>query len=151
MSGESIREMGITKAEDFTADMPAISINQSPVGNTLFIRGIGTPGNNQGIEQSVTIFHDGVYMGRHQMSRARFMDLERVEVLRGPQSVLFGKNTIGGALHVISAKPTDELEGTVSALYGWEDGEQEITGVISGPITDSLRGRLAYRGYELDG
>ncbi len=151
MSGESIREMGITKAEDFTADMPAISINQSPVGNTLFIRGIGTPGNNQGIEQSVTIFHDGVYMGRHQMSRAPFMDLERVEVLRGPQSVLFGKNTIGGALHVISAKPTDELEGTVSALYGWEDGEQEITGVISGPITDSLRGRLAYRGYELDG
>ena len=151
MSGESIKDMAVTTAGDFSADMPAVSITQSPIGNFIFIRGIGTPGVNQGIEHSVSIFHDGIYMGRSQLSRAPFMDLERVEVLRGPQSILFGKNTIGGAIHVISAKPTDEFEGMVSALYGWEDGEQEITGVLSGPITDTLSGRIAYRGYEIDG
>ncbi|TDG13025.1 TonB-dependent receptor [Seongchinamella unica] len=151
MSGDSIKDMGITRGEDFAVDIPAVAITQSPIGNFVFIRGVGTPGVNQGIEQSVSIFHDGIYMGRSQLARAPFMDLERVEVLRGPQSVLFGKNTIGGAIHVISAKPTQEVEGMISGLYGWEDGEKEITGVISGPITDTLSGRLAYRGYELDG
>lgn len=151
MSGDSIKDFGVTRGEEFAADMPAVAINQNPIGNFIFIRGIGTPGSNQGIEQSVSIFHDGIYMGRSQLSRAPFMDLDRVEVLRGPQSVLFGKNTIGGAIHVISAKPTQELEGMISGLYGWEDGETEITGVLSGPITDTLSGRVAYRGYELDG
>tara|TARA_R110002110_G_scaffold14698_1_gene67666 strand:+ start:94760 stop:97240 length:2481 start_codon:yes stop_codon:yes gene_type:complete len=151
MSGDNIKDFGVTRGEEFAANMPAVTIAQNPIGNFIFIRGIGTPGANQGIEQSVSIFHDGVYMGRNQLSRAPFMDLDRVEVLRGPQSVLFGKNTIGGAIHVISAKPTQEVEGMISGLYGWEDGEQEITGVLSGPITDSLSGRIAYRGYELDG
>ncbi|PLW69058.1 TonB-dependent receptor, partial [Pseudohalioglobus lutimaris] len=151
MSGQDIKDFGVTRGEEFSANMPAVSIKQNPIGNFIFIRGVGTPGSNQGIEQSVSLFHDGIYMGRSQLSRAPFMDLERVEVLKGPQSVLFGKNTIGGAIHVISAKPTDEVEGMISGLYGWEDGEQEITGVLSGPITDSLSGRIAYRGYELDG
>ncbi len=151
MSGDSIKDMGVTRGEDFAVDIPAVAITQSPIGNFVFIRGVGTPGVNQGIEQSVSIFHDGIYMGRSQLARAPFMDLERVEVLRGPQSVLFGKNTIGGAIHVVTAKPTQELEGMISGLYGWEDGEQEITAVLSGPITDTLSGRIAYRDYGLDG
>ena len=149
-SGESLKDMGITRAAEFAADMPAITISQSPIGNFIFIRGIGTAGVNQGIELSVSMFQDGIYMGRHQLSRAPFMDLERVEVLRGPQSILFGKNTIGGAIHMITAKPTEEVEGMISGLYG-DDGEQEITGVLSGPITDSLSGRIAVRGYQIDG
>lgn len=151
MSGEDIKDFGVTRGEEFASNMPAVSIKQNPIGNFIFIRGVGTPGSNQGIEQSVSLFHDGVYMGRSQLSRAPFMDLDRVEVLRGPQSVLFGKNTIGGAIHVISAKPTDEVEGMISGLYGWEDGEEEITAVLSGPITENLSGRVAYRGYDLDG
>ncbi|MEM6774256.1 MAG: TonB-dependent receptor [Pseudomonadota bacterium] len=149
-SGEDIQEMGIGRSSEFTVDIPAVTISQSPIGNFIFIRGIGTAGVNQGIELSVAMFHDGVYMGRHQLARAPFMDLDRVEVLRGPQSIFFGKNTIGGAIHVITAKPSDELEGSISALYG-QYGEQEITGVISGPITDNLSGRLAVRGYQIDG
>ena len=150
MSGETIRDFGITRGEEFAADMPAVTIAQNPIGNFVFIRGIGTPGANQGIDQSVSIFHDGVYMGRHQLSRAPFFDLDRVEVLRGPQSILFGKNTIGGAISVHTAKPTEEFEGMISGLYG-SYGEQELTGVLSGPITDTLRGRLAVRGYQMDG
>jgi len=150
LSGETIKELGITRGEEFTADIPAVTIAQNPISNFIFIRGIGTAGANAGIEQSVSIFHDGIYMGRHQLSRAPFMDLERVEVLRGPQGILFGKNTIGGAIHVIAAKPTDDLEGSVSALFG-SDGEQELTAVLSGPLSDNLRGRLAVRSYEYDG
>ena len=149
-SGESLKDMGVTRGKEFALDIPAVNIAQSPIGNFIFIRGIGTAGVNQGIELSVSMFQDGVYMGRHQLSRVPFMDLERVEVLRGPQSILFGKNTIGGAIHMITAKPTDELEGMISGLYG-DDGEQEITGVLSGPITDTLSGRIAVRGYEIDG
>lgn len=149
-SGEDIKDMGITRAAEFAVDIPAVTMSQSPIGNFIFIRGIGTAGVNQGIELSVSMFHDGVYMGRHQLSRAPFMDLDRVEVLRGPQSILFGKNTIGGAIHLITAKPTEEVEGSVSALYG-NYGEQEISAVLSGPITDSLSGRIAVRGYQMDG
>lgn len=148
--GESIKDMGITRGQEFAADIPAVTISQSPIGNFIFIRGIGTAGVNQGLEQSTSIFHDGVYMGRHQLSRSPFMDLERVEVLRGPQAIMFGKNTIGGAIHLITAKPTAELEGQVSALYG-NYGEQELSGVLSGPITDTLSGRLSVRGYQMDG
>ncbi|GAB3093332.1 TonB-dependent receptor [Aestuariicella hydrocarbonica] len=150
MDGESIKDLGVTNAIDFAANMPAVTISETPIGNFVFIRGIGTPGTNQGIELSVSTFHDGIYMGRHQLARAPFMDLERVEVLRGPQSILFGKNTIGGAIHAITAKPTEEFEASISVLVG-ENSELEYTGVVSGGLTDSLRGRLAYRAYETDG
>lgn len=150
MSGKRIEEGGITRMEELTANLPAITVAQNPVGNFIFIRGVGA-GPNQGIDQSVSMFHDGVYMGRHQLARAPLMDLARVEVLRGPQSILFGKNTIGGAINVISAKPTEDFELGVSALYGWDENEVELRGVVSGPLTDTLRGRLAARSYRTDG
>ncbi|MEJ2604937.1 MAG: TonB-dependent receptor [Gammaproteobacteria bacterium] len=147
--GPSMRENGVTKMEDLTQNMPAVTVAQNPIGNAIFIRGIGSSAN-QGIEQSVAIFQDGIFLGRHQLSRAPFMDLERIEVVRGPQSIMFGKNTIGGALSVITAKPTDEFEGNASVLVG-EYGEQELNLVLSGPITDGLAGRLAVRNYQHDG
>lgn len=149
VSGETIREESITKMEDLTNSMPAVTVSSNPIGNFIFIRGIGSS-TNQGIEQSVSMFHDGIYMGRHQLTRAPFMDIERVEVLRGPQSILFGKNTIGGALHVIAAKPTQEREGLVSVMAG-EDGEQEVNLMLSGGLTDTVSGRFAYRDYQYDG
>jgi len=149
-SGEQIQDMAITRAEELFTSMPAITIAQNPIGNFVFIRGIGTPGSNQGIEQSVSVFHDSIYMGRHQLSRAPFMDIQRVEVLRGPQSVMFGKNTIGGAIHVIAAKPSYEFEGMVSGMYG-DYGETEFNAVLSGPFSESLRGRLSVRQYGMDG
>ncbi len=149
VSGDTIREGSITKMSDLTDSLPAVTVAQNPIGNFIFIRGIGSS-TNQGIEQSVSIFHDGIYMGRHQLSRAPFMDLERVEVVRGPQSILFGKNTIGGALSLTTAKPTDEFEGSISAMAG-EDGEQEINLVLSGGFSDTVRGRVAYRDYQHDG
>ena len=149
-SGETINDLGLTDARDVSDFMPAVTITENPIGNFVFIRGIGSAGANQGIEQSVSIFHDGIYMGRHQLSRAPFMDLERVEVLKGPQSILFGKNTIGGAIHAIAARPTDQSEASIRALYG-EHGEAELAGVLSGAIGENTRARLSLRGYNMDG
>ncbi|MEZ5696755.1 MAG: TonB-dependent receptor [Sphingomonadaceae bacterium] len=149
-SGESIEQMAVGDLNQLTANMPAVTIGQSPIGSFIFIRGIGTPGVNQGLEQSVSMFRDGVFAGRPQQSRAPIMDVERVEVLRGPQSILFGKNTIGGAINIIDRKPTDYVEGRVSALVG-SHGERELNAMVSGPLADGLSGRVSFRGYNIDG
>lgn len=149
-SGDDMQEMAVTNARELTATMPAVKVALSPIGNFVFVRGIGTPGINQGIEQSVSIFHDGIYMGRSQLSRAPFLDVERVEVLRGPQSILFGKNTIGGAIHVIAKKPGDEFEAEIGGLYGRFD-ERELSGYVSAPLAEGVGIRISGRKYDHDG
>src|SRR5690606_12300391 len=106
---------------------------------------------NQGFEQSVGSYVDGIYYGRSRQLRTPFFDLERVEVLRGPQAILFGKNSIGGALNMISAKPTEEFEGEVSALYEPDGNDREVSLILSGPLSETLSGRLALRKRDLDG
>ena len=109
MSGEAIEERGLSSLEDLTVYMPNIHVAEGGAGTQLFIRGIGS-GINYGFEQSVGTFIDGVYYGRGRSARGRFLDIERVEVLKGPQSTLFGKNTIAGAINITTARPTDEFE-----------------------------------------
>ena len=94
---------------------------------------------------------DDVALGRSPLARAPFMDLNRVEVLRGPQNVLFGKNSIGGALSLITNKPTEEFEGSILVEYEPEYEAAETQLVLSGGITDTLRGRLAVRYLDDDG
>ncbi len=150
VGGAKISEAGITKIEDLKNYVPTLFMTETAIGNNISIRGIFS-GVNPGFEQSVGTYVDGVYRGRPQQTRAPFLDLERVEVLRGPQSILFGKNSVGGALNITTARPTTEFEAMVSALYEPEYNEQEVTGVISGPFTDGFRGRLAARYREIDG
>ena len=87
-----------------------VHVAEASGGTNLFIRGIGS-GVNYGFEQSVGTFVDGVYFGRGRSARGKFLDLERVEVLKGPQSTLFGKNTIAGAINITTGQPTEEFEG----------------------------------------
>lgn len=150
ISGDKMMEAGIDKIEDLQAYVPNFTMSETGIGTNIYIRGIGS-GINQGFEQSVGMYIDGVYHGRAQLARAPFLDLERVEVLRGPQSILFGKNSIAGALNITTAKPTDEFEGMVSALYEPEHNEQVYDLMLSGGITDTLAGRVAYRNRSMDG
>lgn len=150
MSGDAIEERGLTSLEDLTVYMPNIHVAEGGAGTQLFIRGIGS-GINYGFEQSVGTFIDGVYYGRGRSARGRFLDIERVEVLKGPQSTLFGKNTIAGAINITTARPTDEFESYVDVSYRTEFEGLGITGMVSGPITDDLRGRLVARKYDDDG
>ena len=150
VSGAKMQEAGIDKIEDLQSYVPNLTMSETGIGTNIYIRGIGS-GINQGFEQSTGMYVDGVSYGRGQLSRAPFLDLERVEVLRGPQNIFFGKNSIAGALSVVTAKPGDEFEGSVSALYEPDHGEKVYDLVLSGPITDNLGGRLAYRNRTMDG
>jgi iron complex outermembrane receptor protein len=150
ISGNKMMEAGISKVEDLQAYVPNLTMTETGIGTNIYIRGIGS-GINPGFEQSVGMYFDGVSYGRAQLSRAPFLDLARVEVLRGPQNILFGKNSIAGALSLISARPGQELEGLVSATYEVETNEQVIDFVVSGPVTDTIGARLAIRKRQIDG
>ena len=150
VTGDTIAESAIQKAEDIQFLVPNFTLTETGIGTNAFIRGIGS-GINQAFEQSVGTYIDGVYYGRAQQWRAPFLDLERVEVLRGPQSILFGKNSVAGALNISTAKPTDEFEGYVRGSWEFEDDESIIEGVVSGPITERIRYRVAARQRDLKG
>ncbi|MEE4144970.1 MAG: TonB-dependent receptor, partial [Halieaceae bacterium] len=151
MSGEKIMDNGITNLEELTLYIPNVNINVGQAQPNLFIRGVGS-GTNAGFEQSVGLYIDGVYSGRGAMATVPLtLDLQRVEVLKGPQGILFGKNTIGGAINITTNKPTFENEGMVDALYSPDANEQIYTVVLNGELTDKLAGRLALRYDGMDG
>ncbi len=149
MSGEKISEMSIRRFEEVAAYIPNVTIQQDVVGDMINIRGIQS-GPQAGFEQSVATFIDGVYRGRGVQSRYAFLDVAGVEVLRGPQSTLFGKNTVAGALNVRSNKPTEEFEGSFRAGYNVDFDETELRGHVSGGLSDTLRGRVAFISRDMD-
>ena len=150
MSGEKLAETGVARLEEVTAFIPNFTLSETGIGTNIYIRGIGS-GINQGFEQSVGMYFDGIYYGRAQLARSPIFDLERVEVLRGPQVTLFGNNSIGGAVSIVSAKPTDYFTGSVGLMADNDHGEEEIKLALSGPLTDNLNARLAIRDYKLGG
>lgn len=150
LSGNKMNEAGLMKIEDLQAYVPNFTMSETGIGTNIYIRGIGS-GINQGFEQSVGMYVDGTYYGRSQLSRAPFLDLARVEVLRGPQNILYGKNSIAGALSVITNKPSDEFEGSISGTYEPEFGEKIFDGIVSGALSDTVAARLAYRNRQLEG
>jgi iron complex outermembrane receptor protein len=117
---------------------------------TVFIRGIGQNDSSVFSDPGVGIYLDGVYLGRSSGSILDLADIERVEVLRGPQGTLFGKNAIGGAVNVISKRPGDEFEANVSLTGGSYDRLDAI-GTVSGPITDKLKARVTVGKFNRDG
>src|SRR5210317_2251592 len=151
MSGQKIEDVGITNLEELTLFIPNVNISQGQAQPNLFIRGVGS-GTNAGFEQSVGMYIDGVYSGRGALAAVPLtLDLQRVEVLKGPQGILFGKNTIGGAINIITNKPSFETEAMIDALYSDDQNEQIYTVVLNGGITDRIAGRLAVRYDGMDG
>jgi outer membrane receptor protein involved in Fe transport len=150
ISGDEIENRGIDSFQTLSQSMPNVFINENQIDSTISIRGV-TTGNNKGFEQSVAMYFDGISYGRSQLIRTPLVDLERVEVLRGPQPTLFGKNAIAGAINVISAKPTDDFEAKISLSNEFEHDERQALAVISGPMTENLSGRLTASYREMDG
>ena len=117
----------------------------------LYIRGIGTRSFDPGSESSVGVFADDVYLGRSSASFGAMKDIERVEVLRGPQGTLYGRNTIGGAINVISKAPSSEFSGNLEAGAS-NFGGYNLFGAMGGPIAeDQLMFRVAVWREERDG
>lgn len=150
VSGKQVENYGQTNLEQISSSVPNLKITQTAIANRIAIRGIAS-GDNKGFEQSVAMFVDGVYYGRDQLSRLPLVDMERVEVLRGPQPTLFGKNAIAGAVNITTRSPTDAFEGSVSGLYEFNHKELQLTGVLSGPLSDGVEARVVGYHRSMDG
>ncbi len=150
LSGDKIEKTGLTNIQNMADYIPSFNMTQTGIGTNIAIRGISS-GVNQGFEQSAAEFIDGVHYGRAQLSRAPLLDIARVEVLRGPQSILFGKNSTAGAVSIITAKPTNEFMAKMTALYSPEDGERDLRFVVSSPLSDELGLRIAILDSKIDG
>jgi iron complex outermembrane receptor protein len=148
--GTEIAEAGIRNLEEIASRTPGFHVNQSPAQSGIFIRSVGSGSNNQGFEQSVGLFIDGIYAGRERLFQAPFLDIERIEVIKGPQNVLLGKNTTAGAISITTARPTRDFMAEANGLYG-EDGEYAATAIVSGPLSDTTAIRLAARASGMSG
>ena len=150
-SGEELREQGIFDIKGVTERTPGFSMGEFNPGQTqLFIRGIGSNEDGAAGDQSVVVFVDEVYIGRSAGQDVDLFDLERVEVLRGPQGTLFGRNVVGGAVSLITKKPGEEPELTVEGSYG-NYNALTLRGLASGPIGENLYGKISFSSRRRDG
>ena len=150
-TGEEMDAQGIVDIKGITERTPGFTMGVFNPGQPQFyIRGIGSNEDGAGGDQSVIVFVDEVYIGRSAGSDFDLFDLERVEVLRGPQGTLFGKNVIGGAVSLVTKKPTEEtrikFEGTVGNL-----DERSLRGLISGEIAENVYGKVSFSSRRRDG
>jgi iron complex outermembrane receptor protein len=150
VDGAKIRDAGLQRIEELTAYVPNFKMAVTGQGNAIYIRGVGS-GDNRGFEQSVGMFIDGIYAGRGQQFQAPFLDIALVEVLKGPQGTLFGKNTIAGAVNISTSRPNDELGGEVAYQYNPEIGAREVTAILNTPLGGNFSARAAYKRLEEDG
>lgn len=143
VSGDTLAAKNITDTASLVRTVPSLTFQQAGTANSSFrIRGIGTSLFGQGVEPSVSFVVDGVVLARPAQSLTDFADLERIEVLRGPQGTLFGKNATAGVVQMITARPRQEFGASVDATVASHD-EYRIKGSVTGPIADTLAGRIS--------
>jgi len=154
-SGEQLEFRGVTNIGQIDQFTPNLVLNKSPTNSNVinaaaYIRGIGQNDFVPVIDPGVGIYVDGVYLGRSVGGILDIVDVERVEVLRGPQGTLFGRNTIGGAVDIKTRKPDDELGGQVS-VRGGTDSLVHLRGAVNVPITDTFYTRFSAALFQQDG
>jgi iron complex outermembrane receptor protein len=150
--GELMTNEGISNLEQLSAKIPSLQIGRATQVSSIYIRGIGS-GINRAFEQSVGMYIDGVYQPRSRQFTQSMLDLKQIEVLRGPQSTLFGKNTIAGAIKVETATtmPGDDFNGYAMLSHEWDVNTNRATVILGGSPTENLGLRLAARYQESDG
>jgi len=157
VSGDEMRALRIQQPLSLSTISPSLStMNATTDGTPLFLlRGIGLDDFNTNNSSGVGIYLDEVFASFPGFLTGALYDVDRVEILKGPQGTLYGKNTAGGAINIISKRPTDDFEGYVDVDYSrWET--TDVTAAVSGPLTDSVKARLAAtatiqgQGYQTD-
>ena len=152
-SGEALTEIGLSGTDDLGNLVPGLELGRTNgEGSQLivFLRGAGLNDYNTNNAGPVALYADDVYISSPALTPFQFFDIERLEVLKGPQGTLYGRNTTGGAIKAISNKPTDEFEFNGRALIG-EFETTEFEAAISGSISDQVRARFAIQKSDSDG
>src|SRR6056297_439128 len=141
IGGDIIADMNLQNARDFILLTPGAAIQESSVGITtdITLRGVGTPGDL--VEPGVGVYIDEMYAGGLRTVTPQFYDMERVEVLRGTQAGLYGRNAVGGAFLYVTRRPVQEFEGRAELRYGSND-LTELSGTVNAPLTDTTAIRL---------
>ena len=154
IAGEDLQARGVQDIYGLMEVAPSIMVyssNSTSNGGTLRIRGVGTTGNNPGLEAAVGTFVDGIYRSRAGLAFNDLTDLDRIEILRGPQGTLFGKNTVAGAVNIITRKPTFENAVSVSAGLG-NLASRELGLVANAVLSEQiLAARLSIAHRQRDG
>lgn len=152
-SGDQARALGWTSSEDIASQTPGLvtaSFSGDSTVSIFSIRGIGQNDFADHQEAPTAMYIDGVYIASTGAAGFQMFDIARVEVLRGPQGTLFGRNATGGLMHIITEKPTEEFEAYVDLMVG-DFGQVRGEGAVSGPIADNVFGRLSFLQESADG
>lgn len=142
-TSDQLQEDNSNTLEDLVLETPGLSLGRNGAATRLYIRGIGTNLDFIGADPSITVHTDGIYQSRSSTALNTFLDISRIEVLRGPQGTLYGRNSTGGTINIISTLPSDSFEAFVAGEIG-NYNQQRYTAKITGPITKStLNGSFA--------
>lgn len=152
LSGEQLSELGLSDMQDVTQQIPAFQVNSWSPQLTIFnLRGVSQNNFVDNLEAPIAVYQDDSYVASLNAISGQLFDLERVEVLRGPQGTLFGRNATGGLIHYISrGADEDEVNGYLEVKGGSFD-RRSVEGAIGGAFSSSVRGRLAFRTETADG
>ena len=153
IGGGQLEDKAMTRFVDIATQVPTMIAGRAASGSSasIFLRGVGSTALSAGFDQSVSFVVDGMPMSRGREIGLSQYDIQRVEVLKGPQALFFGKNTTGGLISVVTNSPSDRFEAGLRGGYGFEAREKYGEGYISGPLGENLRARLAFRLSDSDG
>ncbi|WEK44031.1 MAG: TonB-dependent receptor [Candidatus Sphingomonas colombiensis] len=151
VSGKGMEDQGVRQFTDLQSTVPNLQIDNTNGNYAITIRGLGSGSSNLAFEQSVGLFVDGVYSSRARSLQVPFLDVERVEVVRGPQGALFGKNTNAGAISIITRRPTRNFEAEARIGGELAQGGFNASTYVSTPISDTLAIRLSGQAGRTDG
>jgi len=149
-NADALRTAGITNLASLTAMAPDISFTTTEGQSIITIRGISSRDTTEIGDPAVSVNTDGFYMNRPYGLSANLYDIDRIEVVRGPQGTLNGRNSVGGAINIITAKPVDHFAAYTSVQYG-NYSDLELQGMVNVPLTDRIQMRTAFLSASHDG
>ncbi len=150
VSGKDLQSAGINSIEGLSQSIPNVEFGSDAADAKVFIRGLGYDSVSAGGETRVAIYDDNVYQSRTEAAFLTLYDIDRVEVLRGPQGTLYGRNAVAGAINIITSDPGERLNGYVSGQAG-NFGLIQTEGAVGGPINQWLSARVAFQTVDRDG
>jgi len=151
IGGEALSDNAISNITELAPRIPNFQITRSPAASAVTMRGVGASTGSPSLEQSVVIFLDGIYGGNNRQFSAAFLDVGRIEVLRGPQGALVGKNTVAGAINILTRRPTNEFSGFLEANYDFLLDGPTIEGGVNVPLGSGFAARAVGRFSDLQG